>query len=183
MAAVAGSSVTQAQKKLARIGWLAAFPGDAVGMHLEGLRGGLAGQGYLPGRDYLFEEVSAEGKLDRIPALAAELVRRKVDVIVTQGPAVWGVEKVRTTVPIVYGYSGDPVEAGFAKSLARPLYNMTGQTYLSVELNGKRIEMMRELLPNVKRLAILANPQHPGEQLEYAELTKDGQATRYPNKL
>jgi putative ABC transport system substrate-binding protein len=85
---------------------------------------------------------------------------------------VWGVEKVRSTIPIVYGYSGDPVEARFAASLARPLHNMTGQTYMSIELNGKRIEMLRELLPNLKRLAILANPQHPGEHLEYADSRK-----------
>jgi putative tryptophan/tyrosine transport system substrate-binding protein len=170
-AALVGPEVTRAQKRIARIGWLAAFPGDAVGMHLEGLRAGLSSQGYLQGRDYVIEEVSADGKLDRIPSLAADLAR-KVDVIVTQGPAVWGVEKIRSAVPIVYGYSGDPIDAGFASSLARPLHNMTGQTYMSVELNGKRIEMLRELLPDMTRLAILANPQHPGEQREYADSLK-----------
>lgn len=156
-------------KKTPRIGWLAAFPGDVTGMHLHGLRVGLSELGYQPGRDYLFEEVSAEGKLERIPQLAEELARRKVDVVVTQGPAVFGVEKIRSTIPVVYGYSGDPVEARFATNLAQPLHNMTGQTYMSIELNGKRIEMLRELLPDIKRVAILANPQHPGEHLEYAD--------------
>jgi putative tryptophan/tyrosine transport system substrate-binding protein len=72
-------------------------------------------------------------------------------------------------VPIVYGYSGDPVAAGLADSFARPLDNMTGRTFMSVELNGKRIELLREVLPSAKRIAILANPLHPGEHLERAD--------------
>jgi putative ABC transport system substrate-binding protein len=162
----------QRPDKVARVGWLAAFPGAVVGMHLEGLRAGLASHGYVVGRNVVFEEVSAEGDLDRIPTLAEELVRRKVDVIVTQGPAVFGAVKASAAVPVVYGYSGDPVEAKFADSLARPRGNMTGQTYMSIELNGKRIEMLREVMPHLKRVAILANPQHPGEQLELADSQK-----------
>jgi putative ABC transport system substrate-binding protein len=166
------TAMAQAPTKVARVGWLAAFPGPAVGMHMEGLRAGLAALGYFAGRNVIFEEVSAEGVLDRIPALAEELVRRKVDVIVTQGPAVFGAQTVSNRVPIIYGYSGDPVEAKFADSLARPRGNMTGQTYMSIELNGKRIEMLREILPQLRRVAILANPQHPGEQFELADSRK-----------
>ena len=163
------------QAKLARIGWLAAFPGPAVGMHLDGLHAGLAAHGYAEGRNVVFDEVSANGDLARIPALAEDLVRRKADVIVTQGPAVFGARDVAPRVPVVFGYSGDPVKAGLAESLAQPRHNMTGQTYMSIELNGKRIEILREMLPGLKKLAIIANPQHPGEQLELADSQKTAQ--------
>ncbi len=167
--AAAGSA---AEPRTIRVGWLTAFPGEVTGMHLEGLRTGLASFGYRPGRNLVLEEVSANGALERVPALAEELVRRKVDVIVTQGPAVWGVQNMSAPIPVVYGYSGDPVEARLAESLAKPRGNMTGQTYMSIELNGKRLELLREILPNLRSIAVLANPQHPGEQLELADTTK-----------
>jgi putative ABC transport system substrate-binding protein len=98
--------------------------------------------------------------------LIEELLRLPVDVIVTQGPATWAVVKNVTTVPVVYVFSADPVEAGFAQSFARPQGNSTGLTLMSVELNGKRLELARELVPALRRTAILANPDHRGEHLE-----------------
>jgi putative ABC transport system substrate-binding protein len=100
------------------------------------------------------------------------LVRLKVEVIVTAGGAVNAAMTATETVPIVFSFSGDPVEAGFVNSLGRPGRNMTGITWLSFELVGKRLELLKEAAPRVSRLAILANPAHPGEQRELGETEK-----------
>jgi putative ABC transport system substrate-binding protein len=101
--------------------------------------------------------------------MATELTREKVDVIVAQGAAVTAAKMSSTVVPIVFGYSGDPIEAGFIVSLARPGGNMTGITWLAFELVGKRLELLKEAVPVVSRVAVLANPAHPGEQRELRE--------------
>jgi ABC-type uncharacterized transport system substrate-binding protein len=104
--------------------------------------------------------------LKRVPALAAELVRLPIDVILAQGAAVALIPNLGLPVPVVYVFSGDPVSAGFADSLAHPRGNMTGLTFMAAELNGKRLELLCEIVPNLHRVAIVANPAHPGEQLE-----------------
>ena len=93
-------------------------------------------------------------------------MRLRVDVILAQGAAVALIPSLRLPVPVVYVFSGDPVSAGFADSLAHPRGNMTGLTFMAAELNGKRLELLREIVPNLHRVAILANPAHPGEHLE-----------------
>ena len=103
-----------------------------------------------------------------MPELAAELVRLPVEVLLVQGAAVSVIGKLGLTVPVVYVFSGDPVSAGFADSLARPRGNMTGVTFMAAEFNGKRLELLREIIPDLRRVAIVANPQHPGEHLERA---------------
>ena len=127
-----------------------------------------------------------------MPALAAELVERKVDLILAQGAAVAVAAELNLPVPLVYVFSGDPVSAGFADSLARPRGDMTGLTFMAAEFNGKRLELLRDTIPNLRRVAIVANPAHPGEHLErnYTEeygrqlgLSTDYFATRTRDEL
>jgi putative ABC transport system substrate-binding protein len=136
-------------------------------MFLEALRQGLRSLGYVEGQNLAIEARWADGKLDRVADLTADLVRLNVDVIVTQGPVVSGVKKTAGMIPIVFGFSGDPVEAGLVTSLSRPGGNLTGMTFLSLELAGKRLELLKELSPRLSRVAILANPQHPGERRDW----------------
>ena len=98
--------------------------------------------------------------------MAAELVTLKPHVIVTQGAAIRAVLRTGTTMPIVFGFSGDPMEAGLVDSLARPGRNLTGVSFLSLELVGKRIELLKDVIPTLTRVAILASPEHPGQQAE-----------------
>jgi putative ABC transport system substrate-binding protein len=154
------------EAKVARIGWLAVPSAVAVKPNLDAVRAGLAERGWIEGRNYVLLERYADGSLDRVAALAAELVAERVDIVVSQGSAIYGAHAAVKTIPIVFGFSGDPVAAGFATGLAQPLGNMTGMTHMSIELNGKRIDMLHEIMPGLERIAILANPTHPGEQLE-----------------
>ena len=101
--------------------------------------------------------------------LANELVQQKVEVIVTSGPAARPAKMATETIPIVFNFSGDPVEAGFIDSLARPGRNMTGVTQLAFELVGKRLEILKEAVPGVSRVGVLASPLHAGEQRELRE--------------
>jgi putative tryptophan/tyrosine transport system substrate-binding protein len=108
-----------------------------------------------------------------ISGLATQLVQIPVGVIMAQGAAVSVVNRLNLPVPVVFASSGDPVSAGFAQSLARPGRNLTGVTFMAAELNGKRLELMRDFIPDLRRVAIVANPEHPGEHLErdYSETT------------
>jgi putative tryptophan/tyrosine transport system substrate-binding protein len=109
------------------------------------------------------------GDRDRARDLAVELVRLKVDVIVTQGPMVFGAKAETQSIPVVFGFSGDPVEAKLVASAPRPGGNVTGVSFLTLELVGKRLELLQEVLPRLSRVAILANPEHPGEPAELRE--------------
>jgi putative tryptophan/tyrosine transport system substrate-binding protein len=106
--------------------------------------------------------------LERVPKLVWELGQIPVDLIVSQGDADVLIDKLDTSVPVVYVFSGDPVLAGFADSLARPHPNMTGLTFMAPELTAKRLDLLREMMPNLRRVALLAYPEHPGEQIERA---------------
>jgi putative ABC transport system substrate-binding protein len=166
-AAAAWPLVVHAQQpKVSRLGWLTTAPAADVNPFLEALRAGLAAQGYIEGRNLTVIARYAYGEIGRVPALAEELARLPVDLIATQGTATRLLLKVSTTVPVVYVFSADPVLGGIADSLARPGRNMTGITLLSAELNGKRLEMLREIMPQIGRVAILASPTHAGEELE-----------------
>jgi putative ABC transport system substrate-binding protein len=112
----------------------------------------------------------------QLAELVAELVRLNVKVIVTPGAATSAAKTATETIPIVFSYSGDPVQAGFVKSLGRPGGNMTGITRLAFELVGKRIELLKETVPPASRIAVLANPVHPGEQRELAETQQTARA-------
>lgn len=149
-----------------RIGWISAGSGsDSTAFNA--FRAGLRDLGYVEGHDLIIDAHWGEGSNERTNQLAAELVRSNPRVIVTQaGTAVFSVRRAGATMPIVFGFSGDPVEGGLVDSFARPGRNLTGMSFLSLELVGKRVELLKEPIPSLKRVAILANPQHPGEKGE-----------------
>jgi len=129
----------------------------------EALRQGLRELGYVEGKTIVIEWRSAEGKLDRLPALAAELVRLKVDVIVASGPVPTRVTKDATsTIPIVMAQVNDPVGNGFVASLARPGGNITGLSTLAPEISGKQLELLKEILPSLSRVAVFGTSTQPG---------------------
>jgi putative ABC transport system substrate-binding protein len=150
---------TQAQQpgKVPRIGLL--DPGSPRASMLFGpFRQGLSELGYVEGRNIFVEYRYAEGKLDRLPGLIGELINIKVNVIVPQSPsAVRAAHHATRTIPIVMAGGGDPVEQGFAESLARPGGNLTGLSSMSVELGGKRLELFKEAIPRIARVAVLGS--------------------------
>ena len=137
------------------IGVLSPFV-DADSNFLKDLRAGLAERGLHEGADLAIEYRSAEGRIERLPELAGELVRRKVDLIVTaSAPAIRYVQQATTTIPIVMARVGDAVDQGFVKSLARPGGNITGISWLAPELSAKRLELMKQALPGMRRVGVL----------------------------
>jgi putative ABC transport system substrate-binding protein len=139
----------------------------------EAIRLALRELGYIEGQNIAIEYRYGEGKQDRWPALAADLVRLKVDIIVVTGGAIWvrTAKNATKTIPIVMvGTGGDPVEEGLVESLARPGGNVTGVTNLTTELGGKRLELLKEAVPKVARVAVLYNPVTPGIVLELKEV-------------
>jgi len=165
-----GSPTSEAQqpKKLPEIGFLDAS--SLSSPYFGGFKEGLRELGYTDGVTIVLVPRFADGKSDRLPALAAELVRRNVDVIVTAGGASTAAAKNATPqIPIVMGYSGEPVAAGFVASMARPGGNITGLSFLSAELAGKRLELLKAAIPKLSRVAVLSNPSHPGERLDWQE--------------
>jgi putative tryptophan/tyrosine transport system substrate-binding protein len=146
----------QQPKKVPRVGIL--FIGDRNQPHLEAFKQGLREHGYTEGKNIVLEYRYAEGKEDRLPDLAAELVQLKVDIIVvTTDSSAQAVQKATKTIPIVVT-TGDPVAWGLAESLAKPGSNVTGLSVLLADLSGKRVEILRETFPKLARLATLWNP-------------------------
>ncbi|MGH7798138.1 MAG: ABC transporter substrate-binding protein [Candidatus Binatia bacterium] len=151
------SAEAQRAKKAPRIGVLDAGS-PHVSVLLGPLREGLRELGYMEGKNVVIEYRSADGKLDRLPDLAADLVRSKVEVIVPQSPpAVRAAHKATKSIPVVMAGGGDPVEQGFVQSLARPGGNLTGLSSMTVELAGKRLEVFKDALPRLSRLAVLGS--------------------------
>ena len=136
----------------------------------EAFRQGLRELGYVEGKTIVVESRYAEGKLDRLPALVAELVRLKVDVIVTGGASVTRAAKEATkTIPIVMAQDPDPVGNGFVSSLARPGGNITGLSTLGPEISGKRLELLKEIVPKLSRVAVLGTSTNPGNATQLRE--------------
>ena len=158
VAVVVVAAIAQAQQptKMPRIGFLATVSPSTIPDRIEAFRQGLRELGYVEGKHIVIEFRSAEEKPDRLPALAAELVRLKVDLIVTAGSPVTGVAKEATsTIPIVMGLDPDPVGNGFVVSLARPGGNITGLATLAPEISGKQLEFLKEIVPKLSRVAVL----------------------------
>jgi len=148
--------------KAYRIGFLGGASASGYAALVEELRLGLRDQGYVEAKNITIEYRWAEGKYDRLPALAAELVRLKVDIIITQGvPAALAAKQATTTIPIVMAIAGNPVEIGIVASLAQPGGNVTGSSFFLEELNAKRLELMKTLLPGLVRGGVLMNPDNP----------------------
>ena len=156
-------SVDAQQQKLPRVGVLIALPQSAIAARIEAFRQGLRELGYVEDKSIVIEYRSAEGKFARLPDLASELVRFKVDVIVTGGPtATRPAREATKTIPIVMAQDSDPVGNGFVASLARPGGNITGLSNLHPELSGKQLELLKEIVPRLSRVAILGNSTEPG---------------------
>jgi putative ABC transport system substrate-binding protein len=154
----------QPPAKVPQVGFLGGSSPSTLATYIEAFRQGLRELGYLEGRTIVIEYRYAEGRDDRLPDLAAELVRLKVDVIVTAGNAATQAAKNATrTIPIVMALVADPVVTGFIHSLARPGSNITGVTTLSLELIGKQMELLKEIVPELSRLAVLWNPASPAQ--------------------
>jgi len=162
------SAEAQQPAKIPRIGWLT---GGGVSLTAEAFRQGLHELGYIEGNNIVIEWRVAEGKRDRVPALAAELVRLKVDVIVTGSATDTRAAKAATaTIPIVMTNDGDPVGNGFVASLARPGGNITGLSTLSPELSGKRLELLKEIVPKLSRVAVFGTSTSASNAQELREV-------------
>src|SRR6478672_2528211 len=141
------------------IGFLDSTSPDTYADRLRGFRQGLKDTGYVEGETVTIEYRWAENQIDRLPKLAAELVRRQIAVIVAGAPpSTFAAKAATTTIPIVFGVGVEPVQAGLVASLARPGSNLTGINFFSTELAGKRLELLRELVPAAIRVAVLVNP-------------------------
>jgi len=176
LALLGASRATDAQppERTVRVGFLVpASPSDDV----EGFLGGMRDLGYLEGRNLIVEYRAAGGKSERLDDLVAELIRLKVDVIVTGGtPAALAAKRARTAIPVVIGAMGDPVESGVVASLARPGGNITGLSLQTSEgFAGKYLELLREAVPKVSRVAILGRPsaRSPVQAMEQAARSLD----------
>jgi putative ABC transport system substrate-binding protein len=163
----------QQPTKIPRIGFLSTTSLSAVSARIEAFRQGLRELGYVEEKSIIIEWRSAEGKADLLPALAAELVRLKVDIIVTSGsPNTRAAKEATVTIPIVIAQDTDPVGNGFVASLARPGGNITGLSSLASELSGKRLELLREIVPKLSRVAVFGTSTRPGnaQSLKETEL-------------
>jgi putative tryptophan/tyrosine transport system substrate-binding protein len=165
----AGRRLGAQPAKPARIGWVSAGSQAGASVYLDSFREGLRELGHIEGRTYSIETRWAAGSAERGVAFTEELVGQKVDLLVSQGPVFRAVKQAGGTTPILFGMSSDPVEAGIVASLARPGGNITGRTFLAVELVGKRLELLKEAWPDITSVAIVSNPNHAGEQAELRE--------------
>ena len=158
--------IAQPQGKVWRIGVLHSESVARFGDRVDAFRAGLRELGYEEGKNLVIEIRWAEGKNDRLPELAAELVRLKVDVLVTHGSLpVRAAKNATTTIPIVFAVSGDVVALGFVTNLARPGGNMTGAIFFINELAAKRVELLKDVLPRLTQVAVLLNADSPGTPL------------------
>ena len=179
--ALASVHLAEAQQpnKIARIGLLFQSSPSFTSPQIEALRQELRELGYLEGKNVAFENRYAEGQLDRLPALAGELVRAKVDVIVaTSTPGVLAAKNATNEIPIVFHTINDPVETGVVASLARPGANITGLTMGGAELYGKRLELLKETIPKLSRTVFLLNPTTSAGQLNLKEALAAAEALK-----
>jgi putative ABC transport system substrate-binding protein len=162
---VTGFAQAQQPAKVPRIGFLIGSSASANAARIEAFRQGLREFGYVENKNLVIEWRHAEGKLDRLPGLAAELVHLKVDVIVTAGPTQTRAAKQATvTIPIVMAFDNDPVGSGFVANLARPGGNITGLSAVSPEISGKRLELLKEIVPKLSHVTVLGNSAEPANR-------------------
>jgi len=156
-------AVAQQPTKVPRIGFLSAVSPSTISARVAAFRQGLRELGYVEGKNIFIEWRFAEGKSDRLPSLAAELVRLKVDVIVAEAPtSTRSAKQATVTIPIVMMFDDDPVGSGFVASLARPGGNITGLSTLSPEISGKQLELLKEIVPKLSRVGVLGDVTRPG---------------------
>ena len=163
----------QQPKKVPRIGFLGSASPSTISTRIEAFRQGLRELGYVEGKNIVIEYRWAEGKIERLPDLATELVRLQLEVIVTAGPSsTRPVKEATSTIPIVMAFDNDPVGSGFVTSLARPGGNITGLSTLAPEISGKQLALLKEIVPRLSRVAVLGNSTNPGnaQSLKETEL-------------
>jgi putative ABC transport system substrate-binding protein len=177
---VANISVVQAQQqKIPRIGLLSPFSPDATAVWFQAFRQGLRDLGYVEGKNILIEYRYAEGKSDRLPGLAAEIVRLKVDIIVASvNTDALAAKNATKEIPIVVASGGDPVAIGLVESLAHPGGNVTGMSQISPELAGKRLELLKEIVHKLSRVAVLWNPRGTTSPLSWKEIQLPARALK-----
>jgi ABC-type uncharacterized transport system substrate-binding protein len=188
MATVGGAAVAspwpliaraQQQKAMPVIGFLSARSSETSAPLVAAFRQGLGDTGYVEGQNVAIEYRWAEGRYDRLPAMAADLVARKVDLIATSGgpPSALAAKRATSTIPITFALGTDPVELGLVASLARPGGNLPGVSMLMTQLNAKRLELLSELVPQAKVIALLVNPNYPGAERIMREVQEAARAT------
>jgi putative tryptophan/tyrosine transport system substrate-binding protein len=154
-----------------RIGFLITSSPPVIAPRLDAFQQGLRELGYVEGKNIVIERRHAEGQLDRLPALAAELVRLNVDIIVTSGPtATRPAKEATSTIPIVMTFDDDPVGSGFVASLARPGGNVTGLSTLAPEISGKQLELLKEIVPRLNRVAVIGTSTRRGTAQNLKEM-------------
>jgi putative tryptophan/tyrosine transport system substrate-binding protein len=169
----------QQASRVYRIGYVGAGSPATAGHHASAFVLALRQLGYVDGQNIAIEYRWAEGMLERLPALVAEVVRLRVDVIISSAtPAIAAAKKQTSTIPIVMAGVTDPVGSGFVAALARPGTNITGLTHLSPDLAGKKLELLREVVPGLSRVAVLWNPNHPGQSRVFKDMQVATQALR-----
>ena len=179
VATVGPPADAQQASKTAKIGILSATTPAALAPSVEAFKQGLRELGWVEGKSFVLEVRYGEGKVERLSELARELVALKMDVIVTPADlSIAAIKRETQTIPIVMALSSDPVGAGFVASLARPGGNITGLSNISPELSGKRVELLREAVPGLSRLALLWNPEVRGAVLDYKEAASAARSLR-----
>jgi putative ABC transport system substrate-binding protein len=168
LAAFPATSFAQTAVRMRRIAWLGLGQLDAPSPYLDALRAELHDLGWDEGRNLTIARFTSTRAPEDFEQVAREVVATKPEVVVTQEYTVYAMQRIQATVPVVFGFSGDPVDGKLVQSFAHPGTNYTGMSYLAIELVGKRIEFLKEALPHIRRIAILARPQHPGEHRERA---------------
>jgi ABC-type uncharacterized transport system substrate-binding protein len=169
----------QQPKKVPRVGILFAATPSANSERMEAFRQGLRERGYVEGKDVLIEQRYAEGNFDRLPSLVTELVQLKVDVFIMGTlVAIRAAKQANTTIPIVMALSVDPVATGLVDSLAHPGGNVTGLTNLARDLSGKRLELFKEVVPGILRVAVLRDAGDPSAALGFKEYEAVGSALK-----
>jgi len=172
--AILASGAWPQQNKQIRVGFLSNRY-EGVEQFLGAFREGLASYGYVEGRNLALDVRIGDTTGPELQRLADELAALRPLAIVAQGPAARFAVAASASVPIVFGFSGDPIEAGFTSSLGRPDKNMTGMTFLTLDLVGKRIQILKDLLPKLQRIAVFSYPVHAGERREFAASTESAQ--------
>ena len=163
----------QRPKKVYRIFWVSTE--SQPDPFLDGFREGLRERGYVEGKDVVFELHYAPGDPGALRQVISELNSGNIDLAVSSGPATRALTAV-TEVPVLFALSGDPVELGVVKSMAQPGGNFTGSSFLSLELAGKRVELLKDIFPKLRTLAVISNTNHPGEQSEWRTTRQAAQA-------
>jgi putative ABC transport system substrate-binding protein len=162
------AAYAQQSGKVPRIGFLGTSSAAGIAARLEGFRQGLRDVGYLEGTNITVDYHWLEGRYERLPEMAADLVRSKPDLIVTHAtPTSLALKRATTTIPIVFALVGDPVSTGIVASVARPGGNITGQSFFNAELRAKRVELLKEILPRLDHVAVILNVENPAAETEF----------------